>query len=174
MIETPRLLLRPFRLEDWEAFHQLLSDPLVMQYEPYPPFTLMQSRDETLRRAGNRGYMAVCLQDGTLIGSISLLHRGQDCWELSLLFGRDWWGMGYGQESAVAALEWAFKQRGAHRISARCHPDNLRCCQLLERLGMRREGCFRQNLCFSVTPDGEPEWQDTLYYAILADEWPPV
>ena len=56
-------------------------------------------------------------------------------------------------------------------VTAECNPMNVRSWKLMERLGMRREGEFRQNVYFRKDSDGNPVWQDTYQYAILANEW---
>ena len=42
---------------------------------------------------------------------------------------------------------------------------------LCERLGMRREGCFKEFVTFVNNPDGSPKYEDTCVYAILEKEW---
>lgn len=41
----------------------------------------------------------------------------------------------------------------------------------IERLGMRREGCFKEFVTFVNNPDGSPKYEDTCVYAILEKEW---
>ena len=49
--------------------------------------------------------------------------------------------------------------------------DNIRSKRLCERLGMRREGCFKEFVTFVNNPDGSPKYEDTCVYAILEKEW---
>lgn len=44
--------------------------------------------------------------------------------------------------------------------------DNIRSKRLCERLGMRREGCFKEFVTFVNNPDGSPKYEDTCVYAI--------
>jgi len=48
---------------------------------------------------------------------------------------------------------------------------NIRSKRLCERLGMRREGCFKEFVTFVNNPDGSPKYEDTCVYAILEKEW---
>lgn len=41
----------------------------------------------------------------------------------------------------------------------------------VERLGMRREGTFLQNVYFFEDESGNPIWKDTYQYAILRSEF---
>jgi RimJ/RimL family protein N-acetyltransferase len=79
--------------------------------------------------------------------------------------------MGYATEAARAVMEDAFTGRDARRVIAMCNPLNAPSWRLLERLGMRREGHIRENIYFKEDATGEPVWQDTYEYGILAVEW---
>lgn len=172
MIATPRLLLRRFAPDDWQDLHAYLSDPEVVRYEPYAPFTEAQSREEVFRRAADPAFWAVCLRDdGTVIGNLYLAEREFGAWELGYVFNARFQGHGYATESARALLDHAFGALGARRIVANCNPDNGSSWRLLERLGLRREGHLRQNISFKTDATGASVWVDTYEYAMLAWEW---
>ena len=78
---------------------------------------------------------------------------------------------GYAKESARALMADAFRNRGIRRIVARCDPENTASWRLLERLGMRREGCLRRNIWFKTDREGRPLWLDTYEYALLREEY---
>lgn len=167
MIETDRLTIRRFQPGDWHALHAYLSDPEVVRFEPYSPFTEAASRYEAIARAGNSAFWAVCLKDGgQLIGNLYLDRRDDMAYELGYVFSREAWGHGYASEAARALVTKAFSE-GAHRVFAQCNPENLASWKLLERLGMRREAHFKANVQFSKNAG----WQDTYVYAILESEW---
>ena len=63
----------------------------------------------------------------------------------------------------------AFRE-GAHRIYAECDLRNAPSWKLLEKLGLRREAYFKQNIWFRRDKSGAPVWKDTLIYAILKNE----
>lgn len=168
MIETERLILRRFLASDWSSMHAYLSDPEVVRFEPYAPFTEAASRYEAIARAGNHAFWAVCLKEGgRLIGNVYLDTREENARELGYVFLREIWGNGYATEAAKAMLEKAFRE-GAHRVYAMCNPENTASWKLLERLHMRREAHFVQNTVFHKEI---PAWQDTYVYAILREEW---
>ena len=71
-------------------------------------------------------------------------------------------------------LEWNDKDiehYHARRIYGFVEDDNIRSERLCERLGMRREGCFKEFVTFVNNPDGSPKYEDTCVYAILEKEW---
>ena len=171
-METERLWIRRFTPEDWRDLHGHLSREEVVRYEPYGVFTEEESKREAVRRSEDGRFWAVCLKDGgKLIGNLYLSQGAFDTWELGYVFAAEYQGQGYATEAAKAALAEVFRHRQARRVVALCNPLNEPSWRLLERLGMRREGHLRQNLCFKKGEDGRPLWQDTYEYAILAPEW---
>ena len=172
VIETQRLLIRPFDPADWEDLHEYLSDGQVIRYEPYGVFTADESRQEAARRSSDPAFWAVCLKDsGKLIGNLYLAGQSFDTWELGYVFNASYQGKGYATEAAASLLDHAFGRLGARRVIAMCNPLNTASWRLLERLGMRREGHLIRNIWFKRDERGEPIWSDTYEYAILADEW---
>lgn len=169
---TQRLLLRRFRRDDWRDLFDYLSQESVVRFEPYEVFTEEQCKKEALQRSQNDAFLAVCFKDtNKVIGNIYFAAQEFDTWELGYVFHNTYQGMGYATESAKAVLNEAFEALGARRVVAMCNPENAPSWRLLERLGMRREGHLKQNIFFKKDAAGNPIWQDTYEYAILADEW---
>lgn len=170
-METDRLVIRRFRPDDHWALYAYLSKESVVRYEPYEPYTVEQARREAEFRAHSEDFFAVTLKDDTLIGNLYLGRREFGSWELGFVFDDCWQHCGYATEASCAMLDYAFGTLGAHRVIASCDVRNTRSWKLMERLGMRREGAFRQNIWFRKNASGQPVWQDTLQYAILQSEW---
>ena len=92
------------------------------------------------------------------------------------------------QAAAIHAISWQASHRafcapdfvekhtpevfreGAHRVFAECDPRNVPSWKLLEKVGLRREAHFRQNIWFRRNENGVPVWKDTLIYAILEND----
>lgn len=92
MLETERLVLRPFKETDAEGLHAYLGDAEVVRYEPYGAMTMEECRLEAARRASDEAFWAVCLADGTLIGNLYL--SGADEFgtrEIGYVFARACW-----------------------------------------------------------------------------------
>lgn len=172
VIETQRLLIRPFDPADWEDLHEYLSDGQVVRYEPYSVFAAEESRLEAVRRSNDPAFWAVCLKDGgKLIGNIYLAGQPFDTRELGYVFNARYQGKGYATEAAACLVDYAFVKLGARRVTAMSNPHNTASWRLLERLGMRREGHLIRNIWFKRDEQGAPIWADTYEYAILAEEW---
>lgn len=171
-ISTDRLRLRSFQSGDWKDLYEYLSDENVVAYEPYDPFTEEQCRQEAERRSKEEAFIAVCLRTtGKVIGNIYFEERDFGTWEIGYVFNASFQRMGYASEAAGAVISDAFQEGRARRVIATCNPDNTASWQLLERLHMRREGHLKKNIFFRKDEQGNPIWQDTYEYGVLAEEW---
>jgi len=72
-------------------------------------------------------------------------------------------------EAKLLQLSYAFDDLGATRVALKTDGRNLRSQAAIERLGAQREGTLRRHLRL---PDGFI--RDTVYFSILAEEWPAV
>lgn len=57
------------------------------------------------------------------------------------------------------------------RIYAYVEDYNLSSQRLCEKLGMRREGLFKEFVSFVNDEDGVPIYENTMQYAMLKKEW---
>lgn len=72
-------------------------------------------------------------------------------------------------EAKLLQLRYAFDELGAGRVALKTDARNERSQAAIERLGAVREGVLRRHIRL---PDGHV--RDSVYYSILADEWPAV
>lgn len=175
IIKTDRLIIRRFFKEDWKDLYEYLSQESVVKYEPYGVFDEEECKQEAINRSENEAFLAVCLkEENKLIGNIYFkqLEPAQFLtWELGYVFNPTYYGQGYATEACKGILKFAFEQRGAHRIIAKCNPQNASSWRLLERLSMRREGHFKKPAFFKKTDDEKPMWHDAYQYSILDEEF---
>ena len=175
-IETARLRLRPFTLDDLDALYAIQSRPDVMRYLYGEPRSRAEARDvlatraqhPTIEKEGDRLFLAMERRDsGAVIGDVSLrwLSAKHKQGEIGFVLHPDHHGQGYGREAAVEMLRLGFAGLGLHRIIGRCDARNDASARLMERLRMRREAHFRENEFF------KGEWADEYVYALLATEW---
>jgi RimJ/RimL family protein N-acetyltransferase len=76
-------------------------------------------------------------------------------------------GQGYASEALTAVLDYLFHHLGKHRVTATTDAENRPAAALLQRLGFRREGHFRQNVWF------KGRWGDEFLFALLRADWRP-
>ena len=180
MIETPRLLLRPFRAGDEADLYAYLKEPQVNCFACMKLHTPEEAMQAVQERAADPEYTFAIVEkaEGRVIGEIdahpeatapeqAVKDTFSPCWMLHL----DFFGKGYAYEAAEAFFEYLFREKGARRIYAYTEDYNLSCQKLCEKLGMRREGLFMEFVSFVKDADGEPIYENTLQYAILKREW---
>ena len=148
-----RIHLRAFREDDTNALYAIYSDPKVMRYWSYPPWTERSQADAYLSRAlaapddGTTLAWAIAKHDDdALIGTATLFHidSEQGRAELGYALAAVHWGRGLAREALRIALTYAFDVLGLRRIEADVDPRNHASCRLLERLGFVREGLLRE------------------------------
>ena len=183
ILETERLILRPFLETDAADVYAYLKKPAVNCFASMKLGSLDEAKKELKKRVGETEYFfAITLKDGgKVIGEISAYpeagepHAGEGaardtfspCWMLNAAYQ----GKGYAFEAAQAFFAYLFSKKGARRIYAYTEDDNLPSQRLCEKLGMRREGVFLEFVSFVTNPDGTPRYENTVQYAILKKEW---
>lgn len=175
---TERLILRDFRAGDFEDIHAYAIDPEVVRYMDWGPNTPEVTRDyldRALKSQADRPPHAVNVAvelaaEAKVIGSMrlevkDLANRTAD---IGYSIHRPYWGQGLVAEGARRLLSIAFGEMHLHRVYATCDARNRGSWRVMEKLGMTREGLLRKA---NLRREG---WQDTLLYAVLADEWRPT
>lgn len=82
------------------------------------------------------------------------LRENEDTYNVGWHFNKRFEGKGFACEAAAGLLDYLFREAGARRIYGFVEDDNIRSKRLCERLGMRREGCFKEFVTFVNNPDG--------------------
>lgn len=173
VLETDRLILRDFVLEDMADVHAYASDEVVATYMIWGPNT----EDETRAFIGLTIQMqqqeprvdyelAVVLKEsGKLIGGCGLRVTEPLTGEIGYCFNPSYWRQGYASEAAAAMLRYGFEKHGLHRVYATCRPDNVGSASVMRKIGMRYEGHLREHMRY------KDKWHDSYVHAILEDEW---
>ena len=182
MIETERLILRPFTEGDAADAYEYLKAPTVNCFASMKLDSLSEATEAVLERAKEgEYYFAIVLKDsGRVIGEIDAMPETpapeeenavpdtfSPCWMLH----PDYHGKGYAYEAAKAFFDYLFYEKGARRIYAYTEDYNISCQKLCEKLGMRQEGLFREFVSFVDDAEGNPIYENTSQYAILKKEW---
>lgn len=175
-LKTKRLILRPLQESDLETFAAYRSDPDVARYQSWtPPFTIDQAT--AFLKAMNRapaGTPGVWLQlamerqiEPGIIGDCALQIWAEDNRQATIGFtlSQAYQHQGYATEAVMGLLDYLFGEKHLHRVSAICDAENLASASLLERVGMRREGHFIENIWFKGA------WGSEYSYAVLQSEW---
>ena len=170
LAETERLILRRYTESDLTDLFEYLSNPKVVEFEPYKPMSLEEVKDNLKWRISTDEMIAVELKSNhKMIGNVYLGKREFDSLEIGFVFNETYWKQGYGKESCEKLIEEAFG-RGIHRIYAECDPDNQNSWGLLEKLGFVREAYLKENVYFWKDNENRPIWKDTFIYSKLNDK----
>lgn len=164
LLYTPRMQIRRFMQSEWMSLLAYLQDDGIADGFPEGAYTQQRLRDMA---ADPYLYALVSEEDDEVMGHVFCRPGVQPLTgELGLGIRSDYRRHGYASEAFRALLGHSFGELGLHRITVTCAPENLALRALLEKMGMRMEGFFRQSL---PTVDGE--WKDECVYALLRDEW---
>jgi RimJ/RimL family protein N-acetyltransferase len=157
VIETPRLALRRFTLEDAEFILRLLNEPSFLLFIGDKGVRTLDDARDYLRKGpiasyeqfGFGLYLTTLKRDGTAVGMCGLLKRESlpDV-DIGFAFLPEFWSQGYGLESAAAVLSHGRKTFGLDRIVGVAKPENQASIRLLEKLGMKYAGAAK------IAPDG--------------------
>lgn len=182
MIETERLILRPFLESDATDVLEYLREPTVNCFSSMKLNSLEEAKAKMKNQVSETEYyFAIVLKEtGKVIGEIDAYpERGEPhdtnspldtfspCW----MMNADYQGKGYAYEAAHAFFDYLFREKGARRIYAYTEDYNLSSQHLCEKLGMRREGLFIEFVSFVNNPDGTLRYENTMQYAVLKKEW---
>lgn len=152
-LETPRLLIRSFTLQDAAALHErVFGDPEAMKFIPRGASPSVErtrgSVERFIRHEREHGFglWAVELKEtGELIGDCGLFlvqGTGPEV-EVAYHFGRPWWGQGIATEAASACLRFGFSECALSEIIAICFPEHIASRRVMEKAGMRYVGPAR-------------------------------
>lgn len=142
-LETERLVLRPYRMEDLDAIAPILGDPETMRYYP-APFTREKSRqwiESNLARYRDDGFGLWVMEtkDGGVVGNCGLVRQTVDGLpevEVGWHVERSLWGRGLAPEAGRACCDYAFDVLRLTRVISLIRPENLPSRRVAEKLGM--------------------------------------
>ncbi len=91
--------------------------------------------------------------------------KERESWEMGYSIFPEYQGQGYSIEAARIALKYAFEEWNAHKVVSMCNEFNIASYKVLEKIGMIREGVFREEL------HRQGKWVDQYFYCILDSEY---
>ncbi|WP_436865262.1 GNAT family N-acetyltransferase [Bacillus fungorum] len=173
-IETDRLILRSLQLDDALVIEKLAGDYDIAKTtlsipHPYPKGSAKDFITHMLQAETDKKVVIFSIlgkNNKELLGVINLnldpIHKRG---ELAYWIGRPYWGNGFGTEAAKALLHYGFNELHLNKIFAAAFSNNPGSWRIMEKIGMKHEGTFKQH----VVKSGES--MDITYYGILRDEY---
>jgi len=148
VLETERLIVRRFSLDDAAFAMELVNDPAWLQYIGDRNVRTLDDARAYLRkgaldmyeRVGFGMYVVTLKTSGEAIGTCGLIKRESlDDVDIGFAFLPKSRGQGFALESAAAVLEHGKRDFGLKRIVAIVSPANLRSIAILEKIGLQFE-----------------------------------
>lgn len=174
-LTTQRLVLREFVMADWPAVLAYQQNPLYLRYYEWTERTpesvqafVQMFLDQQAAVPRLKFQLALTLRaTGQLIGNCGI-RQGQaqaPVADIGYELDPQHWGQGYATEAARAIVQFGFTHLALHRVESHCVADNVGSARVLEKVGLRREGCLRENQYY------KGRWWDTLLFGLLRPEW---
>lgn len=169
-IETDRLRLRPYTLDDLDNLAQILSNPEVMKYSPrgaIPKEKVKQVTREILEFFSQHweqhsfGVWAVIYkQTSRLIGhcGLNFLPNSPEV-EVLYRFDQSYWNQGMATEATKASLRYGFEEVKLDSIVAITVAEHLASRRVMEKAGLKYE---KDTNFYDL---------DVVYYTLAREAW---
>ena len=168
-LETLRLCLRDFTINDLQDLYEIFSDPEVMQHIE-PAFDLPQTasflQSFCIEREPKGAYAVYLKESSKVIGYILFKPLDtSEIYEIGWIFNRNYWRQGYASEICTKLIAYAFQEMQIHKICAEAI-DIAKSVPLMLKLGFKEEGIQRKQ-----SKNNQSEWCDLHWYGILAEDY---
>jgi RimJ/RimL family protein N-acetyltransferase len=138
-LETERLILRNYQLDDIEEVYDYFSNEEVARYEDFDPMTKEEVTELVTDWAGMDNRLVVVRKDIVkVIGSVGYWIDEDDDYSIDYDFNPKYGKQGYAKEAATKLLQYLFDELKIPRIYGDCDIRNTNSYHLLEHLGFER------------------------------------
>lgn len=168
ILETERLILREYTMEDFEGLYAILSDPVTMSHypRPYDEKGTLRWLNWSLDNYEKYGFglWAIELKEtGQFMGDCGITMQnidGETLPEIGYHIHRDYWRQGYGKEAARAVRDWFFTHTDFDTVYSYMTCSNTASYSTAASAGMKR-----------VKEYDDPEEGRHYVYAMTRGEW---
>jgi RimJ/RimL family protein N-acetyltransferase len=180
ILQTSRLIIRNWRDDDRDLFHEINSDPVVMEYFPHRRDRAESDAlfDFNRSRITERGFgfyaLALAETDepigfcGLALVTVSGIFA-DDAIEIGWRLAHRHWGKGYVTEAGRALLRYGFETRGLDEIVSFAVTQNRRSTAVMERIGLMRQP--ERDFDSPRIPDDMLHLKRHVVYALTTEEW---
>jgi ribosomal-protein-alanine N-acetyltransferase len=166
ILQTPRLILRPFREDDIGRLAELMANRDFMRFS-LGPYTREQTQTVlqkflTWNQAGLPSQFAVVFpENNDVLGYCGFLHHPEVPQEVEIGYRLDpaYWNRGLITEAARAVRDYAFVGQKLTRVISLIHPENIPSRRVAEKIGLMPEK--------EITFRGFP----TTVFALSREQW---
>lgn len=157
-LQTDRLTLRAFTLDDTDAVFDYSSDPDVGPHAGWSPHASIEDSRVFIDAIACAPHVFAIVEkeSATVIGSVGLIpdafrKANPSCLMLGYALGKPWWGQGYMTEAAREMVRYGFEDLGLDLVTSNCYTFNDRSRRVIEKCGLAFEGTLSG---VEATPDG--------------------
>lgn len=146
IIETERLILRKFNIDDAEAVLEFNSNSAVIKYTGDELVKSLDRAKEIINdvwfddyeKYGYGRWAVIYKRENKIIGFAGLKYLPEmDETDIGFRFLPAYWGKGIATEAAKPIIEYGFKNFGLERIIGVAMPENIGSCKVLEKIGLK-------------------------------------
>lgn len=169
ILESSRLILRPFSIEDVDDVLLYTSDDIVTKYLTWPSYKDKSEAEEVVKKfyIDKIGVFAIELKsENKCIGCIDLrLCIEHNKASIGYVLNRKYWNNNYMSEALSLILDLSFSKLELNRIEATHYVGNEGSGRVMQKCGMEYEGTGLQEVKVKGT------FYDVAHYAILREQW---
>ena len=169
-ITTDRLVLRLFQESDAPTVTRLCNNYNLYKSTlnlPYP-----YSIEDALGWIANHQehfdadrlyeFAVTDKESGEIYGAVALSNnKNNSNGEIAYWIGEEFWGKGFATEAAQAVVDFAFKEKGYHKVYARYFRSNPASGKVMQKLGMKEEGILTEQV------KKEDVFEDLVCYGLI-------
>ena len=158
ILETQRLILREYTLEDAANLLRLNSDVDIMRFANTKPITTLAQAEQDITvfqqqylKDGYGRWAVILKENNEHIGYCGLKYcaaeplSGRDFTDIGYRFERKYWKNGFAIEAARACLEYGFEHLHLQRIVGYAPVENKQTTRVLEKIGLQFHSLFLLN-----------------------------
>ena len=147
-LQTERLRLRPLCRKDLKALYEYSGDKENVRYMLFLPHETLEEAKEFLEATvaewaeEQPDYFEFGMEyEGKLIGTMSAYKEdeGREV-EFGWVLHKDYRGMGFAAEAAIAVKQFAVEQLRPERLTAHCDKRNQASAKVMEKIGLSFAG----------------------------------
>ena len=146
ILETPRLILREYTLDDFDDLYKILSDAETMKHYPKPYDEAGTNRwlnwsIENYKKYGFGLWAIVLKESGEFVGDCGITMQnidGETLPEIGYHINKAHWRKGYAKEAACAVGEWFFKNTNFNSVYSYMTHSNIPSYSTAASIGMKR------------------------------------
>lgn len=174
-IETDRLILRGWKIDDYLDFYEFASDEIVAQCAGYSTIKDIEEGKDNIKSyiSSNQSYAIQLKSENKVIGSIGMddiapdkaLKNLKQCY-VKYTINSKYWGKGYAPEAFRSLIKYLFEEQNFDLIWSSHYDYNIQSKRVIEKCGLNYK--FTYDKTVSAL---ENKAVKVMYYNLFRDEY---